>query len=887
MLKKISGKQLLPFCLLLIVVALFLPSNSTIKTAAQPPVGQDDGDKAVFTATVHANAGPGGQPRLTLALPEAAAIGEEVTFTLVAHDVAHDLGNLAGFQVKLSYERGISFVAAAPAAAVAGDGEIFQLGPVRHQAGGAVTLGGATCPATECAAGAGLRLPIRPTGVGQRGVGGDVELATISFVVRAAGAYEIQVDEVLLVDFEGRPLGVTGPAVQSGSAEESAEPDLDLTGNNIINESDALAVLDAWLYVRQKDLCLAATLERFDLNGDGCIDVADIQLVLARWGEAADPGLPAPNRVETVEVATYVVNSSDDRSDNNLNDDLCDTGELANGQPECTLRAAIQQANARPGADTIHFDIRNNNGSCPDKIVISPDPQQPITVEDNSAGMTIDGYTQCGASANTQAVNGNADVRIEIQGNKITLLSYALLINSANNVVRGIAAYDWHRQIQLTGGGAHHNHIEGNFLGTDGANTHLSGHVGEGEGIRVQWGASYNTIGGISADARNIISGNIQDGVNIEGISADYNEVIGNYVGLKQNGLTALRNAADGVDVAEGAAHNVVGGLDHPRKRNVISGNGRDGIEISHGVTARHNHFMGNFVGLNAAGTAPIRNGQNGVTFEDEVNLNHVFRNVIVDNGANGVRFYTVYENHVYANFIGAYPPGINVNTVVPHPYNIAIEDLIPSPNGQVVNPSKPLGQSGVFMLGGSHLNVVHHNVIAFHPEYGIYLSAEAGYLEDVFNWTCSTHNNTFSKNRIFDNEHKGIRLKNGNCDGQNYTPNHGLAGPEINTATTTSITGTACSACKVEIFIADKNAVNDPGGDNHGEGRLFVGEVTAGGNGNFTVSVSGVAEDQLVTATATNSAGDTSEFGRNKLVQPPPPGEEGFEIYLPFVVRD
>ena len=883
MFRKIGGRQLLLFCLLLVaVVGLLLTFDTTERTAAQPPVGQDEGDLAVFTAVVRNDAGPVGQPRLTLTVPEAAAVGEEVSFTLVAHDG----GDLAGFQVKLNYQPGLSFAGAAPAAAIAGAGEVFQLGPVRHEAGGAVTLGGATCPATECVTGVGRRANGQ-VGEWASGRVGDVELATISFIVRAAGEHELEVSDVLLVDFEGRPLAVNGSAGQPGSAEEPAKSELDLTGNNIINETDALAVLDAWFYLQQKGLCLADTLERFDLNGDGCIDVSDIQLILSRWGEVADSSLPAPSGVESVAAATYVVNSADDRSDNNPNDGLCQTGRQVNGEPECTLRAAVEQANARTGADVIHFDVRNSNGSCPDKVVITPNSRQQITVEDNSGGVTIDGYTQCGASANTQPVNGNANIRIEIQGDKTTRLSYALHINSANNVVRGIAAYDWHRQIQLMGSSAHHNRIEGNFLGTDGANTHRSGHVGEGEGIRAQLGAANNTFGGITPDTRNIVSGNNQDGVNFQGIGADYNVVIGNYVGLNQNGSTALRNGADGVDIAEDAAHNVIGGLDHPRKRNVISGNGRDGIEISHGVAARHNHILGNFIGLNAAGTALVGNGSNGVTFEDEVNLNHVYRNVIVDNGANGVRFYTVYENQVYANFIGAYPPGINVNTVIPHPYDVAIGNLIPAPNGQV---NSQLGESGVFMLGGSHRNVVRHNVIAFHPEYGIYLSPQAGYLAGTVSWTCSTHNNTFSKNRIFDNEQKGIRLKNGECDGQNYTPNHGLAEPEINTATTASVSGTACGGCQVEIFVADKNSVNDSSGDNHGEGKLFVGEVTAGGNGNFTVNVSNVAEGQLLTATATNSDGDTSEFARNVVAMaapPEPPQEDDFELYLPFMVRN
>ena len=59
---------------------------------------------------------------------------------------------------------------------------------------------------------------------------------------------------------------------------------------------------------------------------------------------------------------TFYVNSTADHADANPFDGFCDTGHLVPGttdtmEAECTLRAAIQQANYTPGADIINFAI--------------------------------------------------------------------------------------------------------------------------------------------------------------------------------------------------------------------------------------------------------------------------------------------------------------------------------------------------------------------------------------------------------------------------------------------------------------------------------------------------------------------------------------------------
>src|SRR4030065_2429571 len=54
----------------------------------------------------------------------------------------------------------------------------------------------------------------------------------------------------------------------------------------------------------------------------------------------------------TSRAATFTVNSTADAVDANPGDGVCET---APGNGVCTLRAAVQEANALPGADTINL----------------------------------------------------------------------------------------------------------------------------------------------------------------------------------------------------------------------------------------------------------------------------------------------------------------------------------------------------------------------------------------------------------------------------------------------------------------------------------------------------------------------------------------------------
>ena len=132
--------------------------------------------------------------------------------------------------------------------------------------------------------------------------------------------------------------------------------------------------------------------------------------------------------------ATFTVNVTGDEEDANVGDRECDTFRLV-AKP-CTLRAAIQEANATPGADTIKFNIPDDPNVPGNEVkTISPTSQLPEITE----AVTIDGYSQDGASPNTLTQPGktNANPLIQLDGFGAGEFSAGLEINPDDVTVRG------------------------------------------------------------------------------------------------------------------------------------------------------------------------------------------------------------------------------------------------------------------------------------------------------------------------------------------------------------------------------------------------------------------------------------------------------------------
>lgn len=332
----------------------------------------------------------------------------------------------------------------------------------------------------------------------------------------------------------------------------------------------------------------------------------------------------------TVAFTTFFVNRTSDESDLNLANSACDTSVASGSQ--CTLRAAIEQSNDTPGPDTILFRIKSTSTT---KVIAPSTPLPPLT-----DAVSINGYSQPGASANSLAVGNDAVLKIVLDGVNAGQDSVGIEIKGTNSVIRGlvIMRFDGAGISVSTGS---RNLIRGNFIGTNAAGSlaqpNFHGVVLDGFG---------NTLGGTDPGHRNLISGNVAHGVVICCVESSDNDVLGNYIGTRRNGNALLGNGADGVQIVSAFA-NKVGGT-ATGAGNVIAGNGQDGIDI------RGTNADGNAANV-IVGNLIRSNDQHGVRIEfgpQTVGPG----NVIVQNGDDGVRVSAsasnarITANQIFAN---------------------------------------------------------------------------------------------------------------------------------------------------------------------------------------------------------------------------------------------
>jgi CSLREA domain-containing protein len=633
----------------------------------------------------------------------------------------------------------------------------------------------------------------------------------------------------------------------------SSPRSLDLTGDGRVSHADAMEAAIEWTVLREQSAACGAAVERpsRDVNRDGCVDVADVQKIVANYGPHAPASSPpasesaggardmmlaaissladwiAPRPAVAQATSTFTVNSTGDEADTAPGNGVC----AASGGA-CTLRAAIQEANLHRGPDTIAFNIP---GTGVHTIQIGSTLP---TISDESGPTTIDGYTQPGSSPNTDPLASNANINVQIT----TPTAYpdgisGLTISSPGNVIRGLSIFKIRRNVWIVGPNATSNTIAGNFIGTDSAGTFAaSAFVDDGEGVRIQNQASNNFIGIASPEGRNVISGNARRGISLY-VDTNFNRIVNNIIGLSPAGDRRLANLRIGVDHNLASQNNRVGGT-QPFERNVISGNGWEAVELSHGTAVTGNEVIGNYIGTDLTGNAAPAYASHErwvVQIEDRPTNNVIADNVIGNSRTLGgiLITETSNSNQIHGNHIGISPNG----TAIPNALS-----------GIQIDP----GNVG---LSSSKSRVGPNNVIANNGLSGIRVIG------------ADSDRNTITRNSIFDNTGLGIDLApvgapNPNDAGDTDAgANEQLNFPVLQTATPVAVAGTACAGCTVEIFVADS------GQSANGEGKTFVGSSVAGTDGTFSVAVSGVAGGDVVTATATDRAGNTSEFSRNKTV--------------------
>ena len=127
-----------------------------------------------------------------------------------------------------------------------------------------------------------------------------------------------------------------------------------------------------------------------------------------------------------------------------------------------------------------------------------------------------------------------------------------------------------------------------------------------GAGVFIQGGASHNTVGGTTAAARNVISGNNSETSGVA-IDSPSNLVEGNYIGTDSTGKNAVGNG-EGVFLGPGATGNTIGGTT-AATRNIISANNSYGVQI---YNTSNNVVEGDFIGTDVSGTLPLGNNEYG-----------------------------------------------------------------------------------------------------------------------------------------------------------------------------------------------------------------------------------------------------------------------------------
>lgn len=203
-----------------------------------------------------------------------------------------------------------------------------------------------------------------------------------------------------------------------------------------------------------------------------------------------------------------------------------------------------------------------------------------------------------------------------------------------------------------------------------------------------------------------------------------YNSIHQNFIGTDPTGASRIGNDSDAIFLTAGAQENLIG------PGNVLSGNASAGVELLDSA-ATYNRIFGNIIGLNAAGTEAIPNGELGVLIAGGASNNWVggpyggayAGNVICASGFGGVAIGTAEfpgpdgsnDNHVEGNFIGT--DGTETRTF-----------------GQQI--------SGVTVQTQSKRNIIRKNVIVGHVNHGVVL-AEAASNELYGNWIGVTSRGT------------------------------------------------------------------------------------------------------------------------------------------------
>ncbi|MFK7966563.1 MAG: LamG-like jellyroll fold domain-containing protein, partial [Burkholderiaceae bacterium] len=437
---------------------------------------------------------------------------------------------------------------------------------------------------------------------------------------------------------------------------------------------------------------------------------------------------------------------------------------------------------------------------------------------DSGAGSLRDAITQANAASGADTIEFN------ISGTKLHTISLA----SALPTISDQLAIDGYTQ----------NGSSANTL-SEASDAVITIRIDGGNGLELVSGSDGSEIRGL------MVTGSSARGI---AISSSNNTVAGNWLGT--DGYRALGNTSEGIVTISGSG-NVIGGT-NAADRNIVSGNGVNEIGIY--GSSSGTLVQGNWVGPDATGRSSFGTNVSGIAVSTTGSGNIIggtaagAGNLISGHGQTGI-YVNTDGNSILGNQIGTTASGDGL-----------------------------LGNGpGVFIDTAGENNIIGSeaapNVIAGN-RWGVVI-------DDT-----GSNGNTISANSIYDNDERGIDFgfngvtanDNGDADtGPNGLLNFPVIYDAVVAAGDITITGEARPGAIVEFFVSDPDE-HEGFVHGNGEGRTYIGSDTVSGvlagstdstarQFSFTFSTAEATAGSLITATATDGSGNTSEFSQNALI--------------------
>ena len=601
---------------------------------------------------------------------------------------------------------------------------------------------------------------------------------------------------------------------------------------------------------------------------------------------------------------------------------------LAAGSTGSQIRGFVISDFSRDGIlieSTGNFVQNSYIGTDPTGLAAAPN-QVGVLIGAGSSGNTIggnviSGNTGAGVEISGSGANGNRvagdSIGTNLTGTAAVPNAIGVEIDSgaSSNTIGGTASGDGNLisgnlgdGVQLNGATTTDNVVAGNQIGTDTTGEEPLGNAGAGVDVV---GATNTTIGGLSGGGRNVLSGNAE-GVSVSG-GATGTLIAGNLIGTDANGISGVGNTSSGI-VVSGASHTTIGGTTAVA-RNVISGNGGltngiNGIEIEGGASGTL--IQGNYIGVNQDGTGPLANTGSGVVDISSPGTTiggtaQGAGNVISANAYVGVSIQGSASSGalVLGNYIGTDKTGkialgnqgdglelgvvsdVTIGGTTAGAGNVISSnagagiDLVGSDSGVLIQANKigtdPTGSvalgngTGILIQSGSSDNTIGGSTAAAGNTiaYSVVTSLDEGIGVDVLAGT----GNLIRLNSIFSNQGLGIglggdvvtQISGTPLTGPNNYENYPVITDVTNAGGMTTVTGSLESTANT-TFTLDFYTLSSSNASGYGEGRYVLGTLSlpigAGGSAGFSMSFPTPATGaEFVTATATDPLGNTSEF--------------------------